>query len=119
VNNKGKKLSCFEKMLCMNVEIHKENYFKYKETCKIKMQNKEILRNQHLFANDAPRRAGEEPIPAPSMSATSSTIQYHEFNTSKVEWTDFDNITSKPLSKGKEDVEESKEEEAENFDDSE
>ena len=103
----------------MNVEIHKENYCQYKETRKVKMQNKEILRNQHHFANDARRRADEELVPSPLMSATSSTIPYHEFNTSKVEWMDFDDVTSKPRSKGKEAVEESEEEEAENSDDSE
>jgi hypothetical protein len=44
VNNKVKNLSWFEKMmLCMNVEIHKENYSQYRATRKNYKQNKEIL----------------------------------------------------------------------------
>jgi hypothetical protein len=44
VNKKVKKLGWFEKMmLCMNLEIHKKNYSQYRETRKLRKQNKEIL----------------------------------------------------------------------------
>ena len=100
-------------LLCMNVEIHKENYCLYKDNRKIKMQNRELLQNQHQFMNDARRRAGEEEVPPPADSATSSTIPYHEYNTSKVQWLDFEDVTSKYSHKGKEAAVESKEEEEE------
>ena len=120
VNKKVKKLKWYEKMLlCMNVEIHKENYCLYKDNRKIKMQNREILKNQHQLMNDARRRAGEEEVPPPTDSATSSTIPYHEYNTSKVQWLDFEDVTSKYSHKGKEAAVESEEEDGENDSDSE
>ncbi|KAK1663833.1 hypothetical protein QYE76_051992 [Lolium multiflorum] len=57
INKKVKKLKWYEKiMLCMNVEIHKENYCLYKENQKLKAQNRAILKNQHLLLNDCYHR---------------------------------------------------------------
>ncbi|KAK1627194.1 hypothetical protein QYE76_001509 [Lolium multiflorum] len=114
VNKKVKKLKWYEKiMLCMNIEIHKENYCLYKDNHKIKEQNRNILKNQHLLLNEARRRAGEEEVPPPAESSTSSLIPYHEFNTSKVQWLDFEEVTSKHSHKGKEAALESEGEEEE------
>jgi hypothetical protein len=114
VNKKVKKLKWYERiMLCMNVEIHKENYFIYKDNHKIKAQNREILKNLRQLRNEARRRAGEEEVPPPAESSTSSLMPYHEYNTAKVQWLDFEDVTSKHSHKGKEAAPESEEEDEE------
>jgi hypothetical protein len=102
VNKQVKNLSWFQQMmLCMNVEIHKENYSQYLYTRKVQKQNKQILKNQRDFANDSCHRASEELIPSPSASRSNSTIPYTECNTSRVHWSDFDDVSSKMKAKGK------------------
>jgi hypothetical protein len=111
VNKKVKKLGWFEKMmLCMNVKIHKENYSQYRSTRKVYKQNKEILRNQRHFVNDACRRAGEDEVPYPTATHSESTIPYNEYNTNRVQWSDFNNVSSKFVNKGEECMEEREEE---------
>jgi hypothetical protein len=55
-------------------------------------------------ANDARRRAGEANIPSPPKSLGhqySSTISYEEWNTSKVHWSDFDDVYVSSMYRGK------------------
>ena len=66
--------------------------------------------------NDARSRAGEEVVPPPADSSISSTIPYHEYNTSTVQWLDFEDVSSKYSHKGKEAAEESEEEEEDDED---
>jgi hypothetical protein len=86
LNKQVKKVSWFQKIsLCMNVQIHKENYAQYRQTRKVQKQNQEIIKNHLEYVNDACRRAGEPSVPLPQASQSSSTIPYAEYYTHKVQ----------------------------------
>jgi hypothetical protein len=71
-----KKLSWFQKhVLCMNVEIHKENYQGYRE-------RKEILDTQREILHKLSGEQGAAPVP-------SEPIPYRDWNTSRFDWNTF------------------------------
>jgi hypothetical protein len=55
------------------------------------------LKNQRDFANDARRRAGEDLVLSPEKSLdqhSDSTIPYKDYNTSNINWNDFEDVSS-------------------------
>jgi hypothetical protein len=108
VSKKVKKLSWYQwVMLCMNVEIHKENYAQYRNNRIIIKQHDEILKNRREFANDARCRAEEPVIPSPPKSPdhqSTSTIPYDEWNNARIHWGDFADVSPTVSRKGKEPV---------------
>jgi hypothetical protein len=71
-----KKLSWFQKhVLCMNVEIHKENYQGYCE-------RKEIMDTQRHILHKLSGDQGDAPVP-------SAPIEYKKWNNSRFDWAGF------------------------------
>jgi hypothetical protein len=76
ITKEVKKLSWFQKhVLCMNVEIHKENYQGYRE-------RKEIMDTQRLILHKLSGDQGDAPVP-------SAPIEYKQWNNSRFDWSSF------------------------------
>jgi hypothetical protein len=86
--SKGKKLSWWKRtLLCMNIEIHKENYSAYRERTA-------ILYNQSLIARDV-RQLQDPSAVLPSPPQSPQYIPYKNWNAEEVNWTQLEReITS-------------------------
>jgi hypothetical protein len=88
----AKRLNWFQThVLCMQVDIHKEQYEAYKRNLNLKKQNKVIISklSKDAQGNDGP------------MSSNSKIISDGKWRTNDVKWTDFDEVSSSLKNKGK------------------
>jgi hypothetical protein len=87
---KGKKLSWWKRtLLCMNIEIHKENYSAYRERTT-------ILYNQRVLSRELRSiKSPDEPLSPPPLSCT--YVEYNNWNAETLNWNELEEVA-----KGKE-----------------